>query len=86
MTAGPTEDATAAATQAKGESAARKHEADAVAQHQASGSAKVVEAAATPDDTSVSWFGSGTDAGQANVQPSTPPAVNSSERDPADPT
>ena len=55
MTAGPTENASAAATQAKGESAARQHEADALAQHQASGSAVAVEAAAGPDDTAVQW-------------------------------
>src|SRR4029453_17174020 len=81
MTAEAGENDAAAQAQSRGEAAEARHLADTQAQHQASGSTVVVEQASTPDDTAVSWFGSGADAGQANVQPSTPPAVNSYDRD-----
>jgi hypothetical protein len=57
MTAGPAEDQRAAEAQARGEAAEVRHEADAQAQHQISGSTVAVESAATPDDHAVSWFG-----------------------------
>ena len=77
MTAGPSEDATAAATQAKGEAAAAAHEADTQAQHQASGSTVVVEQASTPDDVAVQWSPADTTASPSLV-PSQPPPVNRS--------
>jgi hypothetical protein len=80
MTATPAEDSTAASAQAQGETAARQHEADALAQHQASGSAMVTEQAQTPDDHAVAWQAADTTA-QPTLVPSTPPAVNSFERD-----
>jgi hypothetical protein len=86
MTAGPAENAAAVATQAKGEAAEARHQADAQAQHQASGSTVVVEDASTADDVSVSWIPSGDNAAQATLVPSSPPPVNSAERDPSDPT
>jgi hypothetical protein len=85
VTAGPTENASAAATQAKGEAAARQHETAAQAQHSASGSEVVIEDARTPDDVSVQW--STTDnAASPSLQPSTPSPVNSADRSPTDPT
>jgi hypothetical protein len=84
VTAGPSENAAAAAAQAAGEAAESKHMADARAQHQASGSTVVVEQASTPDDHAVSWSNADTSASPTLV-PSSPPAVNSSERDPRGP-
>jgi predicted regulator of Ras-like GTPase activity (Roadblock/LC7/MglB family) len=55
VTAGPQQDAAAATAMAAGETAARKHDADALAQHAISGSATAVEAASTPDDHAVTW-------------------------------
>jgi hypothetical protein len=46
----------------------------------------VSDSTRSPTDASVSWFGSGADAGQTNIQPSSPPAINSFERDAHDPT
>jgi hypothetical protein len=86
MTASPAEDQRAAQGQAAGEAAEARHMADAQAQHATAGSAVAVEAGAPPDDVSVSCFGSGADVGQANVQPSTPPATNSFDRDTTDRT
>jgi hypothetical protein len=85
MTATPAEDQRAGQGQAAGESAAAAHEAAAEAQHQASGSTVVVEAASTSDDVAVSWSNADTSASPSLV-PSSPPPVNSSERSPADPT
>jgi hypothetical protein len=85
MTADAREDAVAASAQAAGEAAEARHLAEAQAQHQASGSAVVVEQASTPDDVAVSW--SNTDnAASPSLSPSTPRPVNSFERDAADPT
>jgi hypothetical protein len=75
VTAGPQEDQRAANAQAAGEAAEAKHTADALAQHQASGSAVVVEDVATPDDVSVGWFGSGSNAAQPTLRPSEPAPV-----------
>lgn len=58
MTAEARENAQAAAAQAAGESAAAKHASDAQQQHRISGSTATVEAAVTPDQQAVSWFGS----------------------------
>jgi hypothetical protein len=58
MTADARENQQAAAAVAAGEAAEAKHMADALVQHQISGSATVVEDAATTDDVSVPWFGS----------------------------
>lgn len=55
MTAGPAENAAAAAAVAAGEAAAAKHDGAALAQHQASGSTVVAEQPSTPDDTAVQW-------------------------------
>ena len=85
MTAEQRENATAASAQAAGEAAAGKHEADARAQHQASGSTVVVEQASTPDSHAVAWSNADATA-QPTLVPSTPPPVNSSERDAHDPT
>jgi hypothetical protein len=85
VTASPAEDATAAAAQAGGEAAAAAHQAAAQAQHQASGSTVVVEQASTPDDHAVSWTAADTTA-QPTLIPSSPPPVNSAERDPSDAT
>jgi hypothetical protein len=64
MTAGPTENQLAAQAVAGGEAAESQHRQDAEAQHQASGSATVVEQASTPSDHAVQW--TGTDLGAAN--------------------
>jgi hypothetical protein len=55
VTAEARENQEAAAAQAAGEAAEGRHQADTQAQHQASGSTVVVEAASTPDDTAVTW-------------------------------
>ncbi|MGH9288132.1 MAG: hypothetical protein ACRD0V_07575 [Acidimicrobiales bacterium] len=62
-----------------GEAAEARHMADARAQHQIAGSSVAVEAASTPDDVAVDWFGSGADAGEAVVEPSSPPPTNQYE-------
>jgi hypothetical protein len=85
MTATPSEDALAAATQAKGEAADRRHQTDSWAQHAIAGSSVVVEQASLTDDISVQWSPADTTA-QPSLQPSSPPPVNSYERDPGDPT
>jgi hypothetical protein len=85
VTAEAREDALAGQTQAKGESAAAAHLAAAQAQHQVSGSTAVVEQVSTPDDVAVQWSTVDTGASPTLV-PSSPPPVNSGERDPADPT
>jgi hypothetical protein len=85
MTAGPEQDQLAAATQAKGQAAEARHQAEAQAQHQVTGSTVVVEQASTPDDIAVTWSTVDT-AASPTLIPSTPPAVNSAERDPSDPT
>ena len=86
MTADREQDARAAAAQAAGESAAAQHEAAAQAQHSASGSAMVAEQARTGDDTAVAWTSNDDTSASPSLSPSTPPAVNSVERDPTDPT
>jgi hypothetical protein len=84
MTAGPEQDALAAQAQGAGERAEARHQAEALAQHQSSGSAVVVEQALTSDDISVVWSVGDTTA-QPTLIPSQPPPVNSSERDPRGP-
>jgi hypothetical protein len=81
VTAGPKQDQLAAATQAKGEAAEVRHQAEAQAQHQASGSTVVVEQAATPDDVSVVWSTADTTA-QPTLVPSEPPPVGQYRGDP----
>jgi hypothetical protein len=74
MTAGPTEDSTAASAQSQGEAASARHLADALAQHQASGSTVVVEPAVTADSHAVSWTNADTTA-QPTLVPSEPRPV-----------
>jgi hypothetical protein len=80
MTAEAQEDAAAAQAQAAGEAAEARHQADAEAQHQASGSTVVVEQPSTPDAQAVAWSPTDNSA-QPTLQPSQPPATNSYERD-----
>ena len=86
MTATPAEDQRAGQAQAQGEAADGRHQADAQQQHQASGSAVVVEQVSTPDDIAVAWIPAGDSTAQPTLVPSTPPAVNNLERNPSDPT
>ena len=81
MTATPAEDAQAAAAQAAGEAAAHAHEAAALAQHQLSGSGTAVEAAQSPDDVSVPWFGSDNHPG---LGPTAPQSHSPNVSDPLD--
>jgi hypothetical protein len=55
VTAEAQENTRAAQAQAAGKDAAAQHEAAALAQHQACGSAVVVESPVTPDDQAVDW-------------------------------
>jgi hypothetical protein len=75
MTAGPREDQRAGQAVAAGEAAAQAHEAAALAQHQASGSAVVVESPTTPDGQAVAWFGSDVTPAGVSPQPSSSPNV-----------
>jgi len=59
MTAGDRENEAARQAVEAGEAAASKHEVDAVAQHEISGSTVAVESAATPDDHAVTPWPSG---------------------------
>jgi hypothetical protein len=77
MTAGQQENQAAAQAVAAGMAAAAKHEADAQAQHQISGSTVAVEPAATPDDHAVGWFGSDVTPGRVSPQPSSSSNVDS---------
>jgi hypothetical protein len=85
MTATDAENQRASDAVAAGVAAASQHERAAEAQHKVFGSAVVVEAASTSDDVAVAWRPADTTA-QAALQPSEPPAVNSYDRHPADPT
>jgi hypothetical protein len=85
MTATPSDDATAASAQARGEAADSRHRTDALGQHGVSGSAMVAEQPSTPDDISVAWSPADASA-RPSLSPSTPRPVNSAERDPSDPT
>jgi hypothetical protein len=78
MTATPAEDALAAQTQAAGEAADARHQADALAVHEASGSAVTIEAAASSDDVAVSWSNADTTA-QPVLRPTDPPPVGQYE-------
>jgi hypothetical protein len=81
MTAIPDQDALAAQAQGAGEAAEARHQAEALAQHQSSGSATVIEQALTADDIAVTWSTVDTGASPTLV-PSSPPPVNSADRDP----
>jgi hypothetical protein len=85
VTATPEQDALAAQAQGAGERAEARHQAEAQAQHQTSGSTVVVEQALTADDIAVTWSTVDT-AASPTLVPSSPPAVNSAERDPSDST
>jgi hypothetical protein len=82
MTATPDQDALAAQAQGAGEAAEARHQAEALAIHNATGSTVTVEAAATSDDIAVGWLPSGETTAQPSLVPSSPPPVNSADRDP----
>jgi hypothetical protein len=78
MTATPDQDQLAAQAQAAGEAAEARHQSDALAVHEASGSAVTIEAAAPSDDVAVSWSNADTTA-QPVLRPSSPPPVGQYE-------
>jgi hypothetical protein len=72
MTASPTEDQRASQAVAAGMAAAAAHDSAAEQQHRTTtGSDVAIEAAASPDDVSVPWFGSDNHPGRGPTQPQT---------------
>jgi hypothetical protein len=69
MTASAEDVARVAQAMAAGVNAEARHLADALAQHGISGSTEAVEAAATPDDVSISWPASPGHAAGPSPQP-----------------
>jgi hypothetical protein len=84
VTAGPSENAAAAAAMAAGQEAELRHMANARQQHEASGSTVVIEDAAGPDDTAVDWPGSSAGAAAPTLVPSQPRPVGLVDHGPPD--
>jgi hypothetical protein len=71
----PQEVALAREAQARGESAASQHVADALAQLGVPGGGTVVEAPSTPDDVAVKWTGTPGEPATVSPQPTSSPNV-----------